>query len=227
MEGMVNMMSLVKATGNGMSNLVSSMRAVQRKDAGQAYRKHHDYFQPKTPSLNELEELLLGNKEKEKDTPELSAAIREFQEMEKQTIMDIKGPGTPIQSIGGPTPEKTIELLEKVRSQALAEMPATPQHLLVAANATSKIRQEEAQLTLNEMANRQIELETKRQKEMEAEVFNRSMQVDFQTPKVLEEDLQSLQTKRLKEQAIAKYSYQVHLRKYGFSDQQPSFFQIA
>lgn len=220
-------MSLVKATGNGMSNLLSSVRTTQRKDAGQAYKKNAEYFQPKTPSLNELEELLLGNKEKEKDTPELSAAIRELHQMEKQSIMDIKGPSIPVQSIGGPTPEKTIELLEKVRSQALAEMPATPQHILLAASATSKIRQEQAQVALNEMANGQIESEIKRQKEMESEVFNRSMQVDFQAPKILEEDLQNLQVKRLKEQAIAKYSYQVHIRKYGFSDQQPSFFQIA
>lgn len=220
-------MSLVKATGNGMSNLLSSVRTTQRKDAGQAYKKNAEYFQPKTPSLNELEELLLGNKEKEKDTPELSAAIRELHQMEKQSIMDIKGPSIPVQSIGGPTPEKTIELLEKVRSQALAEMPATPQHILLAASATSKIRQEQAQVALNEMANGQIESEIKRQKEMESEVFNRSMQVDFQAPKILEEDLQNLQVKRLKEQAIAKYSYQVHIRKHGFSDQQPSFFQIA
>ena len=224
---MVIRMSLVKATGNGMSNFTASIKAVQRKDAGQAYRRHAEYFLPKTPSLNDLEELLLGNKEKEKDTPELSAAIREFQQMEKQSIMDIKGPGIPIQSIGGPTPEKTIELLEKVRSQALAETPATPQHLLVAASATSKIRQEQAQLTLNEMANRQIKIEVQRQKDIESEVFNRSMQVDFQTPKVLEDDLQNLQARRLKEQAITKYSYQVHLKMYGFSDQQPSFFQIA
>lgn len=218
-------MSLVKATGNGMSNLLA--RTTQRKDAGQAYKKNAEYFQPKTPSLNELEELLLGNKEKEKDTPELSAVLRELHQMEKQSMMDIKGPSIPVQSIGGPTPEKTIELLEKVRSQALTETPATPQHLLLAASATSKIRQEQAQLALNEMANKQIESEVKRQKEMESEVFNRTMQVDFQAPKILEEDLQNLQVKRLKEQAIAKYSYQVHLRKYGFSDQQPSFFQIA
>lgn len=220
-------MSLVKATGNGMSNLLSSARTTQRKDAGQAYRKHAEYFQPKTPSLNELEELLLGNKEKEKDTPELSAAIRELHQIEKQSMMDIKVPSIPVQSIGGPTPEKTIELLEKVRSQALAETPATPQHILLAASATSKIRQEQAQVALNEMANGQIESEIKRQKELESEVFNRSMQVDFQAPKILEEDLQNLQVKRLKEQAIAKYSYQVQLRKYGFSDQQPSVFQIA
>lgn len=146
-------MTLIKATGNGMSHQIASLderkRAMQRKDAGEAYRKHATYFQPKAPSLSELENLLLGNKEREPDAPEVSAAIREFQQLEGETSRPTKGPSTPVQTIGGPTPE------------------------------------------------------------------------------VFEENLMNIQKKRLKEQAIAKYSYQVHLKRYGFTDQQSSFYRIA
>lgn len=224
-------MTLIRATGNGMSNQIASLderkRAMQRKDAGEAYRKHAKYFQPKVPSLTELENLLLGNKEREEETPEVSAAIKEFQQLEGANGRPVKGPGTPVQTIGGPTPEKTIELLEKVRSSALAPVKPTPQDLRVAASATAKIQQMQSQITLNQEANRQIKLEVKKQKEDEAAVFNRSILSDFQSPKVLKEDLENLQKKRLKEQAIAKYSYQVHLKRYGFTSQQPSFFRIA
>ncbi|MEI4768980.1 hypothetical protein WAX74_04815 [Psychrobacillus sp. FJAT-51614] len=229
-------MSLVKSTGNGMSHQLVGVeerkRAIQRKDAEDAYRRQAAYYKPKVPTLSELENLLLGNKERELDSPEVSAAVREFQQIErvnnqKQNILEIKGPSIPVQTIGGPTPEKTIELLEKVRSFALESPDPTPQDLRVAAGATAKIQQVQSQITLNQEANRQIELEVKRQMEDEATVFNRSVQSDFQSPKVLEEDLEKLQKKRLIEQAIAKYSYQVHLKRNGFGDMQPSFFRIA
>ncbi|TQR20786.1 hypothetical protein [Psychrobacillus vulpis] len=225
-------MNLVKSTGNGMSIVLGSLeerkRALQRKDAGDAYRKHAEFFFPKAPSLSELEDLLLGNKEREPETPEVSAAVREFQQLEKSNnMLDIKGPAIPVQTIGGPTLEKTIELLEKVRSSALAPAEPTPQDLRVAASASAKIQQVQSQIKLNQIANSQIETELIKQKEDEASVLNRSVPSDFQSPKVLEEDLENLQKKRLKEQAIAKYSYQVHLKRYGFTDQQTSFFRIA
>lgn len=231
----VNEMSLVKSTGNGMSNSISNFeerkRAMQRKDAGEAYRKQAEYFQPKMPSLGELEDLLLGNKEREQDTPELSAAVREYQQIEQdnrpQNMLDIKGPSTPVQTLGGPTLEKTIELLEKVRSSALAPAEPTPQDLHVAASASAKIQRVQSQITLNQEASRQITLEAKTQIEDEAAVFNRSIQSELQSPKSIEEDMENLQKRRLKEQAIAKYSYQVHLKRYGFTDLQPSFFRIA
>ncbi|QUG40402.1 hypothetical protein KD050_14015 [Psychrobacillus sp. INOP01] len=223
-------MTLVRATGNGattvMAEIEQKKRAFQRKDVGQAYRKNAEYYQPKkNPTLAELEDLLLGNKEKENVSKEVNAAIKEYQLIEKnKSMLDIKGPTLPVQTIGGPTPEKTIELLEKVRSSALTSDKPSPQELRLAANATAKIQTVQSQITLNQEATRQIDLEAKRQKEDEAAVSNRSVQSEFQSPKVLGENLQK---KRFIEQAIAKYSFQVHMKKYGFTDQQPSFFRIA
>lgn len=206
-------------------------RTLQRKDAGDAYRRQAEYFQPKVPSLEELEDLLLGNKEREPEAPEVSAAIREFQQLENvnnrtTNMLEIKGPGTPVQTIAGHTLEKTVELLEKVRSNALADAKPTPQDLRVAASASAKIQQVNGQITLHEEANRQIAMEVKQQLEDEAAVSNHTLP-DNPSPKTIQEDLQSIQKKRLKENAIAKYSYQVHLKRYGFSDLEPSFFRIA
>lgn len=229
----VEKMTLVRATGTGTSNVIAEIeqrkRAFQRRDVGQAYRKNAEFYLPKKNStLAELEDLLLGNKEKESNSPEVSAAVKEFQQLEKnKSMLDIKGPSMPVQTIGGPTPEKTIELLEKVRSYALAPDIPTPQDLRVAAGATAKIQTVQTQITLNQEANRQIEAEAKRQRENEAAVSNRSVQSDFQSPKVLSKDLENIQKKKIIEQAIAKYAFQVHMKKYGFTDQQPSFFRIA
>lgn len=182
---------------------VASSGAFQRKDVELAYRKNAQFYQPKKkPSLTELEDLLLGNKE----------------------ILDIKGPSVPVQTIGGPTPEETIELLEKVRSTALADTDPTPQDLRTAATATAKIQSVQSQITLHHEAARQIEIEAKRQREDEAAISNRSVQFDYQPPGVRSENIQK---RKFIEQAIAKYSHQVHLKKYGFTDQQPSFFRIA
>lgn len=187
-------MTLVRVASNG---------AFQRKDVGQAYRKNAEFYQPKkSPNLAELEDLLLGNKE----------------------ILDIKGPSVPVQTIGGPTPEETIELLEKVRSIALAPANPTPQDLRTAATATAKIQSVHSQITLHQEAARQIEVEAKRQREDEAAISNRSVQYDYQPPEVRSENVQK---RKFYEQAIAKYSHQVHLKKHGFTDQQPSFFRIA
>lgn len=229
-------MSLIRSTGNGMSNQIAGFeerkRVLQRKDADDAYRKQAEYFQLKVPSLKELEDLLLGNKEREPELEEVTEAIKEFQQLESANsnskhMLDMKGPSIPVQTIGGPTLEKTIELLEKVRNTALAPADPSPEDLRVAASASAKIQQVNGQILLNEEANRQIAVEAKKQLEDEAAVFNRSVQSDFQSPKVLKEDLENLQKKRLREQAIAKYSYHVHLKRYGFMDQQSSFFRIA
>ena len=76
-------------------------------------------------------------------------------------------------------------------------------------------------------ADRKIDLEVKQQLEEEASISNRSVLSDLQSPQVLQENLENIQKKRWKEQAIAKYSYQVHLKRFGFADLEPSFFRIA
>lgn len=73
-------------------NLEDKKRGLQRKEAGDAYRKNSLYFQPqKNSALSELEDLLSGSKEqalydeqkKKEENPEAKAAVRELQQIDQ------------------------------------------------------------------------------------------------------------------------------------------------
>jgi len=218
------------AVGSGFIDreaVLGRKKLIQRKDASETYKKQSDFFLSKSPSLSELENLLTGKMELEGDTEEIAETVRAFQELEQQPKHTLTFGNTPTHAILGSTPEETITKLEHVRRAVLASTNPTPQDLGVAATVTNKIRSAEAQIVLNEQAKSQIELETQRQTTIESEVFNRSTQADFQEEKNTVTDLEKLKHLRLFEHAIAKYTFQVQLKRYGFSEQQPSFYRIA
>lgn len=202
-------------------------KLIQRKDASETYKKQSDFFLSKPPTLSDLENLLTGKMELEGDTEEVTDAVRAFQELEQQPKHTLAFGNAPIHAIIGSTPEETIQLLEHVKKAALASGNPTSQDLTNASKVTTRIRSAQAQIALNEQAETQIELEIQRQKALESEVSNRSSQADFQEEKSTNNDLEKLKYLRLFEHAIAKYSFQVQMNKYGFSEQQPSFYRIA
>lgn len=207
--------------------ILGRKKLIQRKDASETYKKQSDFFLTKPPTLSDLENLLTGKMELDGDTEDVADAVRAFQELEQQPKHTLAFGNTPTHAINGSTPEETIELLEHVRRAALAPANPTSKDLSVAASVTTKIRSAEAQIVLNEQAESQIEIETERQKGLESEVFNRSTQADFQEVKSTGSDLEKLTQLRLFEHAIAKYTFQVQMKRYGFSEQQPSFYRIA
>lgn len=202
-------------------------KMIQRREVSETYKKQADFYLSIPPTLKELEDLLTGKMELNGDTEEVADAVRAFQEIEQQPKHTLAFGNAPIHAIIGSSPEETIQLLEDVRRAALAPVIPTTQDLSLAASATTRIRDAQAQVALNEHAETQIELESQRQKELEAEASNRSTQSDFQELKNTEVDFEKLKYLRIFEQAIKKYSYQVQLKKYGFSEQQPSFYRIA
>lgn len=218
------------AVGSGFIDreaVLGRKKLIQRKDASETYKKQSDFFLSKSPTLSDLENLLTGKMELDGDTEDIADAVRAFQELEQQPKHTLAFGNTPTHAILGSTPEETIAKLEHVRKAALASANPTPQDLGVAASVTTKIRSAEAQIVLNEQAESQIEQETQRQKGLESEVFNRSTQADFQEVKSKDNDLEKLKHLRLFEHAIAKYTFQVQMKRYGFSEQQPSFYRIA
>lgn len=152
-------------------------KILQRKGVGDAYRKNLQYFQPKkNPALIELENLLFGHKdhdlyEKHKEeskefTAQEHATIREMQQTEKSVRAheqvhkavggDVTGPiseryiaggEVSIAAGAGSTEEETLQILEKVRSAALAPVDPSPQDLRVAASASAQIQQVQAKLS--------------------------------------------------------------------------------
>ena len=207
-------MSILRYTGNGMTNALTSHELSKlRKNAGEAYKKHVHYYQTKLPSLNDLENLLLGNKEKEVESAERREAIKELQQSEAQ---ENRAPYLSVQAINGHSKEETIALLRKTKSAALSRKPITLKDFQMAATASSRIQQEQSQIELDELASAQVEQEWRMREAGERQLSQLAP---------VEKGI--LQQKKLLEKAIERYSYQVNLKKFGFTSMEPSFFRIA
>ncbi|MGE7622182.1 hypothetical protein ACQKMD_03670 [Viridibacillus sp. NPDC096237] len=77
-------MKLAALLNNQYTEIENRKRTLRQKNAGDAYRKTAQYFQPKSnPALEELMDLLTGKKEKQHQ-PEVQAAIRELQQKDQQ-----------------------------------------------------------------------------------------------------------------------------------------------
>ena len=147
-------------------------KLLQRKEAGDAYRKNALYFQPKkNPLLQELESLLLGQKdldlyeqqkeESQEVTPQQQAIFQEMEQTKKSVLAHEQankmGNSEGFESISssqlsndedivGMNPENTLQILEQVRNAALTPAQPSSQDLRIAASANAQIQQIQAQL---------------------------------------------------------------------------------
>jgi len=147
-------------------------KLLQRKEAGDAYRKNALYFQPKkNPLLQELESLLLGQKdldlyeqqkeESQEVTPQQQAIFQEMEQTKKTVLAHEQankmGNSEGFESISssqlsndedivGMNPENTLQILEQVRNAALTPAQPSSQDLRIAASANAQIQQIQAQL---------------------------------------------------------------------------------
>ena len=207
-------MSIQRYTRNGMTTPLTSLESSKlRKNAGEAYKKNVQFYQTKLPSLSDLKDLLLGNKEKEAESADRREAIKEFQQSEAQ---ENRAPYLSVQAINGHSKEETIALLRKTKSAALSRKPVTVKDYQMAATASTRIQQEQSQIVLNELAADQIEQEWRAREAG-----------DRQVSQLLPLEKGIIQQKMLWEKAIERYSYQVNLRKFGFTSMEPSFFRTA
>lgn len=222
-------MKLAALLNNEYTDIENRKRALRQKNAGDAYRKTAQYFQPKSnPALEELMDLLTGKKEKQHQ-PEVQAAIRELQQKDQQfrakardnmeqalpsageseTSNAISQMNGQMHFVSSATREKTIEVLERVRQSALAPSGPTKQDIRDAESATEIIQQNRDQIT---EVNQQVTTENS---------TNQFGQVTNST-QILEQRLKQ----RLFDRAISQYSYHVQMGKSGFRVE-PSFYRIA
>lgn len=222
-------MKLAALLNNEYTDIENRKRALRQKNAGDAYRKTAQYFQPKSnPALEELMDLLTGKKEKQHQ-PEVQAAIRELQQKDQQfrtkardnmeqtslsageleTSNAISQMNGQMHFVSSATREKTIEVLERVRQSALAPPGPTKQDIRDAESATEIIQQNRGQIT---EVNQQVTTENS---------TNQFGQVTNST-QTLEQRLKQ----RLFDRAISQYSYHVQMGKSGFRVE-PSFYRIA
>ncbi|KOO49808.1 hypothetical protein [Viridibacillus arvi] len=216
-------MKLAALLNNQYTDIENRKRALRQKNAGDAYRKTAQYFQPKSnPALEELMDLLTGKKEKQRQ-PQVQAAIRELQQKDQEfrakakdnmeqtlplveTSEAVSQDNEDKRSSIGTMREKTIEVL-RVHHSALEPMR---QDVRVTEGENEIIQQTRDQIT-----------EVKQQVTTE-DSTNQFGQVTNST-QTLEQKLKQ----RLFDQAISRYSYHVQMAKSGFRVTQPSFYRIA
>lgn len=147
-----------------ISSQYNRKKILQRKQAGDAYRKNSLYFQPKkNPLLLELENLLSGHtdqelyeqqKEESKEvTPQQQALIQDLQQTKKNVLAheQIQNPETLGNSQLEHVDEETLQILDQVRNTALVPMQPLPQDLRVAVSANAQIQKMQAQLNGQEI----------------------------------------------------------------------------
>lgn len=200
-------MKLAALLNNQYTDIENRKRALRQKNAGDAYRKTAQYFQPKSnPALEELMDLLTGKKEKQHQ-PQVQAAIRELQQKDQEFRDKTKG-----------NMEQTSPLVEisDAVSQVNEEMHASTSTTLEKIN----VRVTEGENEIIQQTRDQI-TEVKQQVTTE-DSTNQFGQVTNST-QTLEQKLKQ----RLFDQAISRYSYHVQMAKSGFRVTQPSFYRIA
>lgn len=147
-----------------ISSQYNRKKILQRKQAGDAYRKNSLYFQAKkNPLLLELENLLLGHtdqelyeqqKEESKEvTPQQQAIFQDLQQTKKNVLAheQMQNPETLENSQLEYVDEETLQILDRVRNTALAPAQPSPQDLLGAVNANAQIQKMQAQLNGQEL----------------------------------------------------------------------------
>ncbi|MBK3495475.1 hypothetical protein JFL43_11555 [Viridibacillus sp. YIM B01967] len=232
-------MKLAALLNNQYTDIENRKRALRKKNAGDAYRKTAQYFQPKSnPALEELMDLLTGKKEKEHQ-PQVQAAIREIQQKDqesraKATDDTEQTPLTAVVSettktsnaasqvevptvfLSGSPREKTIKVLERVRHSALTQGEPTLQDIRVADSVVEVTQQKHGQITV-----------VKQQASIEKADNNKIVQAGTEQAINTTQTLEQKLKQRLFDRAISRYSYHVQIAKSGFKIIQPSFYRIA
>ncbi|MGE7918696.1 hypothetical protein ACQKM9_07065 [Viridibacillus sp. NPDC093762] len=217
-------MKLAAQLNNQYTDIENRKRALRQKNAGDAYRKTAQYFQPNSnPALEELMDLLTGKKEKQHQ-PQVQAAIRELQQKDQEfraKAKDNMEQTSPLvetsaavsqvyeekSSSIGALLEKTFEVLERVHHSALEPKR---QDVCVTEGENEIIQQTRDQIT-------KVKLQVTTE-----DSTNQFGQVTNAT-QTLEQKLKQ----RLFDQAISCYSYHVQMAKSGFRVTQPSFYRVA
>jgi len=151
-----------------MSSHYNRKKILQRKQAGDAYRKNSMYFQPKkNPLLLELENLLLGHtdqklyeqqKEEFKEvTPQQQAILQDLQQTknvlahEQTQYSQLERVDEEVPIVDDANAKETLQILEQVRNTALSPAQPSPRDLRVAASANAQIQHMQAQLNGQEV----------------------------------------------------------------------------
>lgn len=182
--------------------------AVRRRNAEVAYNRTEKYNGAIQDALEKLERLITGEDEEREE----KVSQQQRQGLDAGQMKQVS---LPI----GKTLEETIDLWRGVRSEAISKPEPTTADYQLAATASSKIRQTEAQIGLDQQTKSGIEQMAIREETARA----KSRFMDL--PPTVKWEAIELQ-KRF-EQAISSYSFQTEMQKRGFAHERPSFYKVA
>ena len=225
-----------------ISSQYNRKKILQRKQAGDAYRKNSLYFQPKkNPLLLELENLLLGHTDQElyeqqkeesnEITPQQQAIIQDLQQTKKNVLAheQTKKPETLENSQLEHVDEETLQILDQVRNTALA--PAQPpQDLRVAASANAQI-QMQAQLNGQELDESELDEPAFVREVIEVKVperFSKELKLDPFADTIFGKNYAEAYKARTFKYASEKYATHIQMAKDGYQPgNDPMFSMIA
>ncbi|MGE8006109.1 hypothetical protein [Lysinibacillus sp. NPDC093216] len=217
-------------------------KILQRKQAGDAYRKNSLYFQPKkNPLLLELENLLLGHTDQElyeqqkeesnEITPQQQAIIQDLQQTKKNVLAheQTQKPEALENSQLEHVDEETLQILDQVRNTALAPAQPSPQDLRVAASANAQIQQMQAQLNGQELDESDLDEPTFVREVIEVKVperFSKELKLDPFADTIFGKSYAEAYKARTFKYASEKYATHIQMAKDGYPPGSDSMFSM-
>ncbi|TQR31209.1 hypothetical protein C7Y47_14585 [Lysinibacillus sphaericus] len=228
-----------------ISSHYNRKKILQRKQAGDAYRKSALYFPPKkNPLLLELENLLLGHtdqelfeqqKEESKEvTPQQQAIIQDMQQtknvfaheqMQKQySQVERVNEEAPI--VDDANAKETLQILEQVRNTALGPAQPSPQDLRVAASANAQIQHMQAQFNGQEVDDSEPAFVREDIKVKVPERFSKELKLDPFVDTIFGKSYAEAYKVRTFKHASEKYATHIQMAKDGYRPRNDSLISM-
>ncbi|MFJ3390594.1 hypothetical protein [Lysinibacillus sp. NPDC086135] len=224
-----------------ISSHYNRKKILQRKQAGDAYRKSALYFPPKkNPLLLELENLLLGHtdqelfeqqKEESKEvTPQQQAIIQDMQQtknvlaheqMQKQySQVERVNEEAPI--VDDANAKETLQILERVRNTALGPVQPSPQDLRVDA----QIQHMQAQLNGQEVDDSESAFVREDIEVKVPERFSKELKLDPFVDTIFGKSYAEAYKARTYKHASEKYATHIQMAKDGYRPRNDSMISM-
>lgn len=220
-------------------------KILQRKEAGDAYRKNAMYFQPKkNPLLIELENLLLGRtdqdlydqqqEESKEVTPQQKAIMEDLQQTEKnvraheQTYKVGMNDNADPSNISDSELGDTLHILEQVRNAALSSVEPSPQDLRVAQSVDAQIQHMLNNSNVDEVATNESEPSFVRDiiEVKVPERYSKELKLDPFADTIFGKNYGTAFKLRAFKQASERYAAHVQMTKNGYRPDKDSMFSL-
>lgn len=204
----------MNAIMNSVSDQMQRYDTARRRSAEHAYDRQADYNGRNQKTLGDLEALLTGKKESD-----VQPESRDFKKLDAGQVKQIALPL-------GKTLEETIDAWRDVRREAVSSPEQTTAAQQLAATASAKILETQAQIALEKRVESQIRLEESRDNVESFRTNTEPLQTASMALPTDAEREELLERKRFA-LAVSAYAVQVEAKRNDFKVEWPSFYKSA